>query len=79
MLSGLLTLLFLGIAGLVAVTVLMTIVGIVFSIAFGVVGFLLFKVAPVLLIGYCVLKFIERRRDPARKRLSVADQRWLDS
>lgn len=79
MLSGLLTLLFLGIAGIFAVTVLMTIVGIVFSIAFGVVGFLLFKVAPVLLIGYCVLKVIERRKGPRRGRLSAADQRWLDS
>lgn len=79
MLSALLTLLLLGIAGLVVVTVLMTIVGIIFSIAFGVVGFLLFKVAPVLLIGYCVLKLIERRKGPRRSQLSAADQRWLDS
>lgn len=76
MLGGLLTLFFLGIAGIVAVSVIMTIIGAVFSIAFGVVGFLLFKVAPLLLIGYCILKFVEKRRD--RKQLSVADQRWLD-
>lgn len=77
MLSALLTLLVLGIAGLIVISIVMAMVGVLFSVAFGVVGFLVFKVAPLLLIGWCVLKLVERRRGP--KRLSAADQRWLDS
>lgn len=77
MLTALLTLLALGIAGLVVISVVMAVIGVVFSVAFGLVGVLLFKVAPLLLIGCCVLKLVERGRRP--KRLSSADQRWLDS
>lgn len=77
MLSALLTLLVLGIAGMIVISVVLAVLGTVFSVAFGLVGVLLFKVAPLLLIGWCVLKLVERRRAP--KRLSSADQRWLDS
>lgn len=77
MLTALLTLLALGIAGLVVISFVMAVIGVVFSVAFGAVGFLLFKVAPLLLIGCCVLKLVERGRRP--KRLSSADERWLDS
>lgn len=78
MLSGLLMLFALGIAGLVVAAVVMALIGIVFSITFGIVGFLLFKVAPILLIGWIVMKLIQRRRSP-HGRISAADQRWLDS
>lgn len=77
MLSTLLTLFVLGIAGLVVFSVVMAIVGIVLSVTFGLVGFLLFKVAPVLLVGWLVLKLVDRTRD--RRRISSADQQWLDS
>lgn len=77
MLTALLTLFVLGIAGLIVISVVMAVLGTVFSVAFGLVGILVFKVAPLLLIGWCVLKLIERRR--GSKRLSSADQRWLDS
>lgn len=73
MLSALLTLLVLGIAGIVVVSLVFAILGMVM----GVVGFLLFKVAPVLLIGWLVVKLIQRSND--RKRLTSADRKWLDS
>jgi len=77
MLSALLTLFVFGIVGLVVISLLMALIGIFFSITFGIVGFLLFKVAPILLIGWLVLKLVDRSR--SRRRISAADQRWLDS
>jgi archaellum biogenesis protein FlaJ (TadC family) len=77
MLSALITLFVLGIVGLVVISVVMALIGVFFSLTFGLVGFLLLKVAPLLLIGWVVLKLVDRSR--ARKRISAADQRWLDS
>jgi hypothetical protein len=77
MLGALLTLFVFGIVGLVVISVVMALLGVFFSITFGILGFLLFKVAPLLLIGWVVLKLVDRSR--ARRRISVADQRWLDS
>ena len=48
----------------------------VFGLIFGVAGFLLFKVAPVLLVGWIILKLVSRSRRP--RQLSAADRRWLD-
>ena len=76
MLGALLTLLVMGIAGVVAIGVIMAVLGMVLSITFGLVGFLLFKVAPLLLIGWVVFKLVGRSRD--RAQISAADQRWLD-
>ncbi len=77
MLGALLTLFAFGIVGLVVISLVMALIGIFFSITFGIVGFLLFKVAPLLLIGWLVLKLVNRSRN--RRRISAADQRWLDS
>lgn len=77
MLSSLLALLLLGLAGLLVASVVLAVIGLVFSIAFGVAGLLLFKVAPLLLVGWVVLKLVERAR-PAR-RIASADREWLDS
>jgi hypothetical protein len=76
MLSALLVLLVMGIAGIIAIGLVMAMLGFVVSLAFGAVGFLLFKVAPLLLIVWVVVKLVERSRD--RRRISAADQRWLD-
>lgn len=76
MLGALLTLLVMGIAGVVAIGVIMAVLGMVLSITFGLVGFLLFKVAPLLLIGWVVFKLVGRSRH--RAQISAADQRWLD-
>lgn len=77
MLGTVLTLLVAGILGLIAVSVVLAILGTVLSVTFGIVGFLLFKVAPVLLVGWVVMKVIEKKR--GGRRISAADQRWLDS
>jgi hypothetical protein len=77
MLGTLLTLLIAGFVGLIALAVVLAIVGAILSFTFGIVGFLLFKVAPLLLVGWLVLKLVDRGR--GRRRISAADQRWLDS
>ncbi len=77
MLGTLITLFIAGLIGIVAISVIFAILGAVLSITFGVVGFLLLKVAPVLLVGWLVLKLVDRGRN--RRRISAADQRWLDS
>lgn len=77
MLGTLITLLIAGFLGLVAISVVLALVGAVLSVTFGIVGFLLFKVAPVLLVGWVVLKLVDKARN--RQRISAADQRWLDS
>ena len=77
MLGTLITLLIAGFLGLVALSVVLAIVGAVLSVTFGIVGFLLFKIAPILLVGWVVLKLVDRSR--GRRRISAADQRWLDS
>ncbi len=77
MLGSLLTLLLVGVVGLIALSIVLAIVGAVLSVTFGIVGFLLFKVAPLLLVGWVVLKLVDKGRN--RRRISAADQRWLDS
>lgn len=78
MLSALLTLLALGIAAIVALSVVAALIGTVVSLTFGLIGFLLFKVAPVLLVGWLVLKLVDRSRRAHRLPASSSDQRWLD-
>lgn len=76
MIGALLKLLMLGIVGVVVVGVVLTLLGAAVSLTFGLVGFLLFKVAPLLLVGWIVLKLLGRSR--GRQRISPADQKWLD-
>jgi archaellum biogenesis protein FlaJ (TadC family) len=71
MISTLLTLLVLGVVGMIVLSVVLSI----FGMAVGLAGFLLFKVAPILLVGYIVMRVIS----PKRKRISAEDRRWLDS
>ena len=75
MLTSLLTLFVVGLVALVAVGIVLSILGAVLGIAFGLAGFLLFKVAPVVLVGYVVMRFLT----PKQKRLSAEDRRWLES
>lgn len=71
MIGSILTLLALGIAGIAVVWVVLTVVGVAVGLAS-----MLLKVAPVLLVGWVVLKLIERKKD--RNYLSEADRRWLE-
>jgi hypothetical protein len=75
MLTSLLTFFVVGLAALVAISVVLAIVGAIFGLALGLVGVLLFKVLPILLVGYVVLRLLA----PKRRRLSRADKEWLES
>lgn len=70
MLSSLLTLLIIGLAAVVGVAVVLALLGAAMTL----VGFLLFKVAPLILIGYVITKLIGRRQ----ARLSHTDREWLE-
>ena len=77
--SSLLTFFAVGLATLLVAGVALSILGLFFSMAMGLAGFLLFKVAPILLVGWLVLKLIEGAGGGGRKgRLSASDRRWLD-
>ncbi len=75
MIGALVTFFVVGLVTLVVASVVLAVLGVVFSVALSLAGFLLFKVAPILLIGYLVVRFLA----PKHKRLSAADRRWLES
>lgn len=75
MIGTLLTFFAVGLLTLVVAGVVLTIVGTVLSLGLGLAAFLLFKVAPILLVGWLVLKVVEKRR---RSSLTASDRRWLE-
>jgi hypothetical protein len=77
MLGSLLTFFFVGLITLVVAGVVLAVVGTIFSLTLGLAAFLLFKVAPVLLVGWIIVKLIEKKRGHAGE-LSEADRRWLE-
>ncbi|MEX0935796.1 MAG: hypothetical protein WD013_02750 [Gemmatimonadota bacterium] len=77
MLSTLLTLFAAGLVTLLVIGIALSLVGIVFSLTLGLASFLLFKVGPILLVGWIVLKLIDSRK--SRRQLSAADRAWLDA
>lgn len=66
-----------GLATLIGAGVVLTILSVFFSITIGITGFLLTKVAPVLLLGWGVLWFLDRRKRNSGE-LSAADREWLE-
>lgn len=77
MMGSLLTFFAVGLITLIVAGVALSIVGLIFSMALGVAGFLLFKVAPILFIGWLVLKLVDRVGG-GKGRISASDRRWLD-
>jgi hypothetical protein len=75
MISTLLTFFIVGLVVLVGISILLAVVGAIFGLAMGLMGFLLFKVAPVILVGYLLIRFLA----PRSRRLSPADREWLES
>lgn len=71
-----LTFLAVGLVTLIAAGVVLTVLGTVFSLTLGLASFLLFKVAPVMFLGWVVLKLIDRTR--GKRRLSAEDRKWLE-
>ncbi len=76
MIGSLLTFFAVGLATIVAAGLVLGVVGVVFSLTFGLATFLLFKVAPILLVGWVVVKVFEKSRGSGA--LSDADRRWLE-
>jgi hypothetical protein len=72
----LLTFLAVGLVTLIAAGVVLSLLGTVFSLTFGLASFLLFKVAPIMFIGWVVLKILDRVR--GKRQISSADRKWLD-
>ena len=72
----LLTFLAVGLVTLIAAGVVISLVGAVLGLTFGLAQFLLFKVAPIMFLGWLGLKLFDRVR--GKRRISVSDQRWLD-
>lgn len=76
MLGSLLTFFAVAIVTLIVAGIVLTVVGTVFSLTFGLVTFLLFKVAPILLVGWIFVKILEKVR--GGDSLSAADRKWLE-
>ena len=76
MIGTLLTFFAVGLVTLIVAGIALAIVGTVFSITIGLTSFLLFKVAPILLVGWIVVKVIEKSRGGGA--LSDGDRRWLE-
>ena len=72
----LLTFLAVGLVTLIAAGIVLSLLGAVFSLTFGLASFLLFKVAPVMFVGWLALKLFDKAR--GKKRISASDQKWLD-
>jgi hypothetical protein len=76
MIGSLLTFFAVGLVTILVAGVVLSVVGVVFSLTLGLASFLLFKVAPILLVGWIVVKVMEKGR--RTDSLSAADRRWLD-
>ena len=76
MIGSLLTFFAVGLATLIVASIVLGVVGVVFSLTFGLALFLLTKVAPILLVGWVVVKIFEKTK--GRDSLSDADRRWLE-
>jgi hypothetical protein len=76
MIGPLLTFFAVGLVTLLVAGVVLSIIGMVFSITIGLASLLLFKVAPILLVGWIVVKLVQKAT--GRGELSEADRRWLE-
>lgn len=77
MIGTLLTFLAMGIVSIVVVWIVLSVVSSLLGLTLGIAGFLLFKVAPVMLLGWAALKLWAWARGN-RGYLSAKDRRWLE-
>lgn len=75
MIGSLLTFFVVGLGTLVVAVIVLSILSTVLWFGLGLAAFLLFKVAPILLVGWVVLKLIDKRGSGS---LSSEDRRWLE-
>ena len=71
MIRSLLSLFTIGLVTIIGLSLVLSVVG----TAIGLASFLLFQAAPVLFVGWIVVKAFEKLRGPSV--LSDADQRWI--
>lgn len=76
MIGTLLTFLAVGVVSLVVAWIVLSVVGAVLGLTLGIASFLLFKVAPFMLIGWVVLKILDKVR--GSDQLSSSDRQWLE-
>jgi hypothetical protein len=72
MISSLLRYIILGFLAIVVLGVAMNVVG----LAVGIAAVLLFKVAPLVLVGYFAVKLLSPKKN---KEISAEDRKWLES
>ena len=65
MIATLVTFFVVGVVGLILLGVLLSLVGALTKVAFGLVGLLLFKVLPIVFLGWLIVRFLTPRRRPA--------------
>jgi ABC-type xylose transport system permease subunit len=75
MLGSLLTFFAVGLLTLIVAGVVLAIVGSVIGLVGSLAAFLLFKVAPIMFVGWLALKLLNRK---SSGRLSASDRRWLE-
>jgi len=76
MVGTLLTLFAAGLVTILVIGIVLSVIGVVFSLTLGLASFLLFKIAPIVLVSWLVLKLLDRGK--SRGALSAADQAWLE-
>jgi hypothetical protein len=73
MISSILRFILIGFLAIVVLGVGMTVVG----MALGLASLLLFKVAPLVLIGYVAVRLLGGKKN--KQQISEADRKWLES
>ncbi len=76
MIATLLTFFAVGVGTLVLAGLVFSLLGALFSLSFGLAKLLLFKIAPVMLVGWVILKLVERARN--RSLGNSTDRHWLE-
>ena len=76
MLGSLLTFFAVGLITLLVAGVVLAVVGTVFTLTMGLATFLMFKVAPILLVGWIVVKLVQKSSGAGS--ISEADRKWLE-
>lgn len=62
MIATLLTFFLVGLVGLVALGLVMAFIGLFLKVALGLAFLLLFKIAPIVLLGYLIVRFLAPRK-----------------
>jgi Na+-transporting methylmalonyl-CoA/oxaloacetate decarboxylase gamma subunit len=63
-----------GVAGIIGLGIVLTVVG----LAVGIATFLLFKVVPILLVGWLIMKVVAPKKEKVPE-ISESDRKWLES